>query len=177
MKKLILIGIPNAGKSTLGRRASEALKMSFYDMDDIIIENLKLERLADFTRIIFNGQFIKEQIKIMCDLFKIKKPEIISTGAETALIHECAVLMKSMGIIIHIKRDPVITLTGMREKKCGIVMEINGERVDTQKGLIEEYAKEISAYETLADLTLENNGSEDEGLEKLLKMLEQVFIK
>ncbi|MCL2186952.1 MAG: hypothetical protein FWB86_14045 [Treponema sp.] len=176
MKKIILIGIPNAGKSTLGRRAAEVLNMSFYDIDSIIIENLKLERLADFTRIILNGRFIKEQIKIMCDLFKNEKPAIISTSAETALIHECAVLMKNMGTIIHIKRDPEISLAGMREKKCSIVMEINGERVDTQKGVIEEYAKEISAYEALADLTLENNGTEDEGLERLLKMLEQTFI-
>ena len=41
-----------------------------------------------------------------------------------------------------------------------------------QEEAIRLYAKECSQYEALADLSFENDGTEDEGLEKLLKLLE-----
>jgi shikimate kinase len=172
MEKIMLIGIPNCGKSTLGRRLAEAKKLPFFDTDQLFVEKINSGRLSDFIRLAFNGQFIELQKKIMIKLYLQDGPAIISTGAEVALIPECATLMKKMGTIIHIQRDPELALENMRaNRKVGYVMEENGKQIDMNKEEIRLYMEDYPSYVALADLTLDNNGTEDEGLEKLLVML------
>jgi hypothetical protein len=60
------------------------------------------------------------------------------------------------------------------DKKSSLIMEINGKRVDVQKESIDLYMEEYSQYEKVSDLSLENNGTEDEGLEKLLNLLASI---
>jgi shikimate kinase len=175
MEKIFLVGIPNAGKSTLGKLAAEKLNLPYYDTDVLLTERIHSDKPADFLRMALNGQFIFVQKKIMIELSHHKGQAIISTGAEIALIPECAALMKKMGIIIHIQRKPEIALAGLSEdKKSSLIMEINGKRVDVQKESIDLYMEEYSQYEKVSDLSLENNGTEDEGLEKLLNLLASI---
>jgi shikimate kinase len=172
MEKIMLIGIPNCGKSTLGRRLAEVKKLSFFDTDQLLTEKIKSERVSDFFRLAFNGQFLDIQRKIMEELNLKKCPAIISTGAEVALIPECAALMKKMGTIIHIQRDPELALENMRASgKTGNVMVKNGKKIDMNKEEIRLYMEDYPQYVALANLTLDNNGTEDEGLEKLMTML------
>ena len=170
MEKYILIGIPNCGKSTLGKRAAEALRMPFFDTDLLAVEKMNLVHPAEIFRFAFNGRFLTEQYKVMVDLAARKGTAIIATGAEIALMPECADLMKKMGTIIHIKRKPSILLDDYKNSgKRGIVMrqeKRNGDEeseieIDMQEENIKIYAKEITRYEALANLTLENNGSAD----------------
>jgi shikimate kinase len=172
MKKYFLIGIPNSGKSTLGRRAAEKLRIPFYDTDLIICE--KLDNPLDLFRITFNGQFAAEQIKIISKLAKLNGKALIATGAEAALSPECASLMKDSGTVINIKRKPDILLEEYKKSgKRGMIMkEENGKEINMQEEAIRLYAKECSQYEALADLSFENDGTEDEALEKLLKLME-----
>ena len=174
MKKYILIGIPNSGKSTLGRRAAEKLRLPFYDTDEMVCD--KVSNPLDLFRMSLNGQFLEEQKKIISKLAKLKGGAIISTGAEVALIPECAALMKTMGTVIHIQRKPDTLLAEYKKSgKRGMVMKENGgKEIDMQEEAIKLYAEEHSQYEALADLPLENDGTEDEGLEKLLKLLENI---
>ena len=180
MEKYILIGIPNCGKSTLGRRAAEALRMPFFDTDLLVVEKMNLEHPAEIFRFAFNGRFLTEQHKVMVDLAAHEGTAIIATGAEIALMPECADLMKKMGTVIHIKRKPSILLDDYKNSgKCGIVMrqkKRNGDvesevEIDMREETVKIYAKEITRYEGLANLTLENNGSEDEGLERLMELI------
>ena len=172
MKKYFLIGIPNSGKSTLGRRAAEKLRIPFYDTDLIICE--KLDNPLDLFRMTFNGQFVAEQIKIISKLAKLNGKALIATGAEAALSPECASIMKDSGTVINIKRKPDILLEEFKKSgKRGMIMkEGNGKEINMQEEAIRLYAKECSQYEALADLSFENDGTEDEALEKLLKLME-----
>ena len=180
MEKYILIGIPNCGKSTLGKRSAETLRMPFFDTDLLAVEKMNLEHPAEIFRFAFNGRFLTEQYNVMIDLAAHKGTAIIATGAEIALMPECADLIKKMGTIIHIKRKPSILLNDYKNSgKRGIVMrqeKRNGDEeseieIDMQEENIKIYAKEITRYEALANLTLENNGSEDEGLERLIELI------
>ena len=176
INKYILIGIPNCGKSTLGLRTAEILHLSFFDTDKMTVEKMKVTNPADFFRFALNGQFILGQLKVMEELAEFDSPAIIATGAEVALIPECKKLMKTMGTIIHIQRKSEISLAGLKDKrKSRLVLRdvTHGVEIDTQKKVVELYSQELSQYEALADFTLENNGSEDEGLENLIDIIKQ----
>jgi len=171
VSKYILIGIPNSGKSTLGRRAAGKLRLPFYDTDTMVCD--RVSDPLDLFRMSLNGQFLEEQKKIICELAKLEGGAVISTGAEVALIPECAALMKDIGTVIHIQRKPDILLEEYKKSgKRGMVMkEEGGNEIDMQEEAIKLYAQECSQYEALADLSFENDGTEDEGLEKLLILL------
>jgi len=172
MKKIFLIGIPNSGKTTLGRRAAEKLRIPFFDTDAMVCD--RVNNPLELFKMAINGQFLAEQLKIVSELVKLDGKALISTGAEAALAPECAAIMKANGTVIHIKRKPDILLAEYKEiGKPSIVMKKKGyKKINMQKEAIRLYAKECSQYETLADLFFENNGTEDEGLEKLLKLIE-----
>ena len=178
MNKFILIGIPNCGKSTLGRLAAESLLLPFFDTDLLAVEKMKLDHPSDLFRFSSKRRFLTEQYNVMGELAQLENIAIIATGAEAALMPECAEIMKKMGTIIHIKRKPEKLLADYRNSgKRGIIMrqikngEEKPEEIDMQEEAIKLYAKESIKYEELANLTLENNGSEDEGLENLIKLI------
>ena len=172
--KYILIGIPNCGKTTLGRRAAEILQIPFFDTDDLTVKSLNLENPSDMFRSSFNAKFLKGQYEVMNKIADEKGSAIIATGAEAALAPECAELMQKMGTVIYIQRKLEIVLAEYKNSgKRGIVMRetTRGTEIDMQEDAMKLYAKECIQYEALANLTLENNGSEDEGLEKLIALI------
>lgn len=169
--KYILIGIPNCGKSTLGKRVADELNMPFFDTDTIAYSRMKTERISDMFRSSFQRQFREEQFNVMLELLEMTDDSaIIATGAEVPLIPRCDVLMRMIGTIIHIKRDLEALLEDARnENGMRLVPEddSNGKVIIMREEAVKLYAKEMMYYEELAELTLENFGNEDEGVEKL----------
>ena len=176
MKKYILIGIPYSGKSTLGRRLAEKLQLLFFDTDAMVRERENIKSIRDFVRITFSGQFMTAQREVMIELARLEGPAVISTGAEVALMPECASLMKVMGTVIHIQRKPEIILEELKGSKRAGFVKVNpdGTETDMNSHTVKLYAEEISQYEAAAHLTLENNGTEDEGLENLITLLKSI---
>jgi len=178
MKKNYLIGIPGCGKSTLGKRLSKVLKIPCYYTDKLLIKEIDPNRPQDLFLMAFNGKFIEIQKRITKKLSKRFGYTIISTGAEVALIPECAEIMKKTGIIIHIKRNPELALADMYAKRMnGLVLTVNGKEVDYLAGQVKEYMEEYSIYESLADFSFDNNGTEYEGLEKLVSLIKNYYSK
>jgi shikimate kinase len=179
--KYILIGIPNCGKTTLGRRVADKLQLPFFDTDEMTCDRLKLqENPIRIFSMLFNGQFLAAQRDAVYELAELDDTALISTGAEVALQPDCAVLLQKMGTIIHIQRKPEIVLAGLQKSNSpGPVLRniSTGEDINMQEGSVKIYAEEYSRYEALADLTLKNNGSEDEGVEKLAMLIDLLYNK
>jgi len=174
--KIILIGIPNNGKTTLGKRVSEKLNLPFYDTDRMTMDKVSIENPAAFFRLAFNGGFIAMQCEFMRELAQSEEAAIIATGAEVALIPECALLMKSMGTIVHVKRDSATVIDDIKngEPPRLVLMNVTtGEQINTHERSVELYSEEFERYEALADVELDNNGSENEGVEKLTELVNE----
>lgn len=173
MRKYILIGIPKSGKTTLGKRAAEALLLPFFDTDQMAQKQLSIRSQRDFFRATFNGSFEDAQQKAIYELAKLDTPAIISTGAEVALIPPCAKVMRCMGTIIHIERPAEIILEMMANDGVNrlVMVEDDGTEIVMEEQAVKLYAKELPHYKALANLTLENTGTEDEALEKLLAQI------
>jgi shikimate kinase len=173
MKKYILIGIPDCGKTTLGSKVAKKLNMPFFDTDKMTYAKLNPKNPMDLFRSGLNGQFLEAQSQVVLELANMKKSAIIATGAEVALSSKNAKAMKNMGTIIYIKRDPNIVLAGLQRKGSNIVLinQASGKKIDIPQETVNLYTQECAQYEALADLTLENDGSVKEGVEKLIELI------
>ena len=176
MDKFFLIGIPNCGKSTLGRRAADILRLSFFDTDVMACEKLGTRNVLDQIRASMNGSMEAAQQKAIGELVALDSAAIIATGAEIALMRRCAVLLRKAGTVIHVLREPEIILADMKNtggSKWIMQEKDSGEEIVMRERAVELYAKDISQYNALADVMLENNGSEDAGVEKLIALIRE----
>ncbi|MDR2922443.1 MAG: hypothetical protein LBU85_03755 [Treponema sp.] len=174
--KYFLIGVPNCGKSTLGRLTADIMKLPFYDTDKMAVNKVPIESASDIFRSVFNQQFLSAQRDALIKLAKLHGEVLIATGAEISLMPECANRMRKTGTIIHIKRKPEIILENMRNsgsRKIVLREESKGTEIDMQEMAVKLYMKEYSQYEAIADLSMDNNGSENEGVQTLMALIKQ----
>jgi shikimate kinase len=174
MEKYILIGIPGSGKSTLGQRVAAMLDMPFYDTDEMVRGKIGL---VNPFLVASQRRFLDEQRKTMAELAILETSAIIATGAEIALIPECAEYMKNAGKIIHIKRRVDVVLESLRngDKPRSVLRSDDGSvEIPMQEKTVELYSRELPQYDRLADFVLENNGNEAEGATSLIALINEI---
>ena len=176
MNKYFLIGIPNCGKSTLGQRAADILRLPFFDTDVMACEKLGTQNVLDQIRASMNGSMRAAQQEVINELVTLDSVAIIATGAEIALMPRCAAQLRKAGTVIHVVREPEIILADMKNngKSQWVMQEQNsGEEIVMRERAVELYAKDISQYNALAVVMFDNNESEDTGVEKLVALIRE----
>lgn len=174
MNKYILIGIPGSGKSTLGRRLAGVLQVPFFDTDEIAFKETESENPMDIFCLSMICDFRRAQYEAVFGLSKYEGPAVIATGAEVALMPECTKLIQGMGTMIHLKREPERIIRGFhndREVKMVMRNAKDGTEISMNERAVQIYAQELKQYEAVTDFTIDNNGTEEEGIEKLVELL------
>ena len=146
---IVLIGMPSAGKSTIGNYLSQNLKMQFIDTDNLIYNNQK-KPLKDI--VIEDGldYFLKVQEKIILEL-NIQN-HIISTGGSVIYSEKSINHFKKNSKIIYLK----LSLNNL-EKRI-----IEGRRFAKTKNqnLYDIYNERIPLYEKYADIIIDCTNKE-----------------
>jgi shikimate kinase len=175
MGKYILIGIPNSGKSTLGRRAADALTMPFYDTDKLAYDRLDFENPLEIFLSRGAERFTAEQYAVMGELAELDGPAIIETWPESVLWPKCVELIKRMGTVIYVKRETDAAVADVKKDDNRMVLrEVNtGHEIDMRAEAVKLYARDHIYFEALADLILENSGNEDDALKTLVSMIRE----
>lgn len=176
MDNYILIGIPSSGKSTLGRRAAEILGLGFYDTDIFTYERASARRRIVPMSMASAEVLAEEEKNVIKELAQTAKRLIIAVGAEAPFNVSNLDIMKNLGVIICISRDPDVIIADIRENKRGSLIMENTETHETinlRELSVTEYAKSRLYYEGVADIILDNNGEEDAGLEKLVAIIKK----
>ena len=175
--KYVLTGIPYSGKSTLGARAAERLSIPFFDTDIMVRDKIGEIRIMDPFLLSFQRRFHDEQCKAVIELASLSDSAIIATGAEVVLIPGCAEVLKSIGFIIHIKRKAEIIIQELKNSansRLVLVNQNDGSILDFSKKSVESFLEDIPHYEAVADFTIDNNGSEDDGVNKLVALIQTI---
>jgi shikimate kinase len=178
VRKFFLIGIPNCGKSTLGKRAADTLGLPFYDTDIMALQRTEPSRLSDIFNPGYQQRILYAQRDVVEELAALDALAIIATGAEVPLIDGCADTMREAGTIIHIQKSPEVILKEMkRDGANGFVLQNQrtGKRIVMREKTVELYSEELRKYEALADVTLINNESEEIGTQKLVSILNSLI--
>ncbi len=171
-RKYVLIGIPNSGKSTIGRLVAKKLQIPFYNTDKLAYERLNLDNPARLFLPSNVRRLVEEKSKLLVELAKLEGCAIIEIWPESVLRPFDVKVMKKIGTIIYIKRETKSAIAGAKKSNRMFLYHMNtGKKIDMLPEAINLYAEESHHFEALADLTLENNGSLNEAVEKLAAMI------
>ena len=149
MKNVILIGMPGAGKSTIGVLLAKSLLMDFVDTD-LLIQQKYSSSLCD----IINKKGIEEYLKTENDVICSKSFSncVIATGGSAVYGKEAMEMLKAEGKVIYLKLTPEeiekrinnIHTRGIAMKEGTTIAALYGERAPL--------------YEKYADITIECSG-------------------
>jgi shikimate kinase len=164
---IILIGLPGSGKTTLGRQAAEALNMQFYDTDTIVTDRINEEGVFGFLR--FSAMFKEYEQDVLLELSKKAKNSIISTSGGVVAFEDCLRILRGMGKLVYINRNPDIII---ENDTSTLVWEEVGKPGRKSNTELNVKSHMDLPYEEIADFSFVNDGDENTGLTKLLEIID-----
>lgn len=156
MENIILVGMPGCGKSTIGQQLAQRLGKTFVDADAEIVKLAGISIPEIFDR---EGEagFRAWETKALAELGK-RSGLVIATGGGCVTQARNYPLLHQNGTIIWLQRDIAQLPT-------------DGRPLSQQGKLQEMYAMRRPMYQRFADLTIENSGSIEDAVEKILEVL------
>ena len=149
-ENIILIGMPGAGKSTLGVVLAKILGYEFIDADLLIQSKLDktLQKIIDACG---PDGFIEVENEVLCTLSA--SHAIIATGGSAVYSEEAMNHLSSIGTVVYLQvsyEELESRLGGLHER--GVVMK-NGMGMS-----LDLYEERLPLYEKYPDLTIDING-------------------
>ena len=146
---VILIGMPGAGKSTIGKALAAKMKYGFIDSDTIIEENCG-KKLND---IIFeSGKEGFLEIENFINATMNARNKVIATGGSAVFGNEAMEHFTRIGDIVYLK------LSFKEISKRIDDLELRGVACESGETLEDVYAKREPLYEKYAQITIDCDG-------------------
>ena len=155
MENMILIGMPGCGKSTIGQALAEKLGRPFVDADAEIVK--EIGDIPTFFATHGEEAFRKAETAVLARLGKMSG-QVIATGGGCVTREENYPLLHQNGRIIRIHRDLSALPT-------------EGRPVSQSTNLAELFQKRDPLYTRFADHCVENNGTIEQVVEKIMEVL------
>lgn len=151
LDNVVLIGMPGAGKSTLGVVLAKILGYEFIDADLLIQSKLDktLQKIIDACG---PDGFIEVENEVLCTLSASRA--VIATGGSAVYSDEAMNHLKSIGTVVYLRvsyEELESRLGGLHER--GVVMK-NGMGMS----LTDLYEERRPLYEKYADVTIDIDG-------------------
>lgn len=163
MNNIVLIGMPGAGKSTLGVVLAKVMNYRFMDAD-LEIQEQEKRKLSQIIEEEGTERFMEIENRVNAS---IKAQEtVIATGGSVVYCQEAMEHLKSIGTVVYLK----LSLTNL-EKRLG---NLKGRGVVLKDGqtLRDLYEERVPLYERYADITVDEEERDlEETLEAVLKAL------
>ena len=159
--KVVLIGMPGCGKTTIGKVLAKEINYNFYDMDSFIkdISKRTIEDLFNEGEDIFRAVETDACIKL-----SKKKRAIISSGGGVVKKSENIDILKENCIIVFINR-PIENIIEDVDVKSRPLLK------DGKEKIYNLYEERIELYKNAADIEIENVGYLKDTIEIVKKEL------
>lgn len=159
MKNIVLIGMPGCGKSTIGALLAEKLGRTLADADEKII-SLAWKSIPDIFAQDGEPTFRDWETKALTELGK-QSGLVIATGGGCVTQKRNYPLLHQNGYLVWLERD------------CS-VLPTDGRPLSQANDLGKMYAARKPLYEVFADIRVENTGTPEETVQKILDALEEL---
>lgn len=163
MKNVVLIGMPGAGKSTIGVLLAKSMLYSFVDTD-LMIQNSCGKSLCDIINENGTDAFLKTENDVICagEFDRC----VIATGGSAVYGEEAMAKLKSNGTVIYLE----LPLTEI-ERRLGDI-HTRGVAMKNGTTVAELYDERKSLYEKYADITLSCTGlTAEQCVDEIIKKL------
>ena len=195
-RSIILCGIKHCGKSTQGKRIAAALGLDFYDTDDLILEQCGMD-----ARAIYKSQgkdaFMAAELKA-CEFLRDKlsgngpqtqeaaaeKSAVIATGGGICQNEPAVAILKKIGTIVYLEvqeitaagrivREARFLPDGSIENLPAYIANKNpADKKEVRAIFHDFYEERTKKYRSLADITVQIQGSRSQNAKKILSALE-----
>lgn len=145
-KNITLIGMPGAGKSTVGIVLAKKLAYGFVD-GDLVIQERHGKILHDLIEQYGIEGFWKLESEAICSIQEEKA--VIATGGSVCYEPEAMEYLAGTGVVVYLK----ITLGSLKER----LGDLSARGVTLREGqtLEDLYEERVPLYEKYADITIE----------------------
>ncbi|WP_304943406.1 shikimate kinase [Vallitalea guaymasensis] len=157
MKNMVLIGMPGAGKSTIGVVLAKTLGFTFID-SDLVIQKRENRLLQEIIDDIGMERFLDVEKEAVLSIDASKS--IIATGGSVIFRHETMEHLKKLGDIIYLK----VSYEEIERR----VNNITTRGIAMAKGhtLKDVYDQRVELYEKYANIVID---CDDKNLEEIVK--------
>ena len=165
MNNITLIGMPGAGKSTIGVVLAKVLGYQFLD-SDLLIQKQEKRRLSEIIEEEGYKGFKDVENRVNASIEA--ENTVIATGGSVVYCEEAMEHLKSIGTVVYLK----LSLNAL-SKRLG---NLKGRGVLLREGqnLPDLYEERTPLYEKYADIVIDEEGKDLEAsLEILLKTLKE----
>ena len=159
--KVILIGMPGCGKSTVGKLVSKELNLNFFDMDKYI-ENMTSRTIPQLFE---QGEdYFRDFETLACTELSEKSNILISSGGGVIKRKENIEILKKEGYIIFIDRP-------LEELLNDVDISTRPLLKDGREKLIKLYEERYELYKSSADKIVKNDKDIREIVEKVKEII------
>lgn len=163
MNNIVLIGMPGAGKSTLGVVLAKVMNYRFMDAD-LEIQEQEKRKLSQIIEEEGTERFMEIENRVNASIEA--EETVIATGGSVVYCREAMEHLKTIGTVVYLK----LSLANL-EKRLG---NLKGRGVVLKDGqtLKDLYEERVPLYEKYADVTVDEEDKDlEESLEAVLKVL------
>ena len=157
--KVVLIGMPGCGKTTIGKILANDLSYNFYDMDDYI-EKMTNKSVADLFNI--GEDYFRDKETEACKELINKRKAIISSGGGVVKKKVNIDILKKDCIIVFIDRDVEDILNDL-DSDSRPLLKGNKERIYNL------YKERYELYKKSADIIIKNNKTIKDIVNEIIK--------
>lgn len=147
---IFIIGMPGAGKTTVGKALAQTLGLEFHDVDE---EIQKKTGKSIQNIIIYDGEevFRHHEYEAIQEILA-QKPSVIATGGGTVMSEETVTLMKNNGIIVFVHR-------GVQSILEDLDLEIRPLVKESIEYIFRVYEERYPIYESVCNIKIANESS------------------
>jgi shikimate kinase len=166
-RSVVLVGMPGSGKTSIGRRLAQRLRLPFIDADSEI-ETAAGMSIADIFAKHGEPYFRDGEVRVIARLLE-SGPAVIATGGGAFMNSDTRALVRDRGISVWLKTD--IALLLRRVKRKGDRPLLKGKDAEaTLKRLLAEREKTYAEAEVVVT---SREGPHDGVVEAIIEALER----
>ncbi len=153
---ILLIGMPGSGKKTIARALAERLERPYLG-SDALIETLTGLTIPDIFRLRGEDTFRALETRALA-LLCPQPGIVIASGGGCVTCQENLPLLRLAGTVVWVRRSVD-------------ALETEGRPLSQTRDLHEMYAEREPLYRRLADVSVENSGTVEQAVERILALI------